>query len=57
MAQPEPPAPDRFLSDRLHRVGEPTDRASSDAYATEFGWLAGEALCLATGSTEPIQYP
>lgn len=57
MAQPEPPAPDRFLSDRLHRVGEPTDRASSDAYATEFGWLAGEALCLATGSAEPIQYP
>ena len=47
MTEPEPPALDRFLSYRLHQVGKLTDRASSDAYATEFGLPVGEARCLA----------
>lgn len=47
MAAPEVPALDRFLSYRLHQVGKLTDRASSDAYASEFGLPVGEARCLA----------
>jgi DNA-binding MarR family transcriptional regulator len=47
MAAPEPPALDRFLSYRLHQVAKLTDRASSDAYAAEFGLPVGEARCLA----------
>jgi DNA-binding MarR family transcriptional regulator len=47
MAAAEPPALDRFLSYRLHQVGKLTDRASSDAYASEFGLPVGEARCLA----------
>ena len=43
----DPPALDRFLSYRLHQVGKLTDRASSDAYAAEFGLPVGEARCLA----------
>ncbi len=43
----ETPALDRFLSYRLHQVGKLTDRASSDAYAAEFGLPVGEARCLA----------
>ncbi len=41
------PALDRFLSYRLHQVGKLTDRASGDAYASEFGLPVGEARCLA----------
>lgn len=47
MTAADPPALDRFLSYRLHLVGKLTDRASSDAYASEFGLPAGEARCLA----------
>lgn len=47
MTAADPPALDRFLSDRLHQVGKLTDRASSDAYASEFGLPVGEARCLA----------
>ena len=47
MAAPEPRGLDRFLSYRLHQVGKLTDRASSDAYASEFGLPVGEARCLA----------
>jgi DNA-binding MarR family transcriptional regulator len=47
MASADPPALDRFLSYRLHQVGKLTDRASSDAYASEFGLPVGEARCLA----------
>jgi DNA-binding MarR family transcriptional regulator len=47
MAEAEAPALDRFLSYRLHRVAKLTDRASSDAYASEFGLPVGEARCLA----------
>ena len=47
MTAPEVPALDRFLSYRLHQVGKLTDRASSDAYASEFGLPVGEARCLA----------
>lgn len=47
MAAPEPPVLARFLSDRLHQVGKLTDRASSDAYASEFGLPVGQARCLA----------
>ena len=41
------PALDRFLSYRLHQVSKLTDRATSDAYAAEFGLPVGEARCLA----------
>ena len=47
MAAADPPALDRFLSYRLHQVAKLTDRASSDAYASEFGLPVGEARCLA----------
>jgi DNA-binding MarR family transcriptional regulator len=47
VAAPETPALDRFLSYRLHLAGKITDRASSDAYAQEFGLPVGEARCLA----------
>lgn len=49
------PALDRFLSYRLHLVGKLTDRASSDAYAGQFGLPVGEARCLAAlGQFEPV---
>ena len=42
------PAPlDEFLTYRLHQVNKLTDKASSDAYAQEFGLPVGEARCLA----------
>jgi DNA-binding MarR family transcriptional regulator len=47
MTATDPPPLDRFLSYRLHQVGKLTDRASSDAYASEFGLPVGEARCLA----------
>ena len=46
---------DAFLSYRLHQVNKVTDRASSDAYAGEFGLPVGEARCLAAiGSFAPL---
>ena len=41
------PTLDRFLSYRLHQAGKLTDRASSQAYAAEFGLPVSEARCLA----------
>jgi DNA-binding MarR family transcriptional regulator len=46
---------DAFLSYRLHQVNKLTDRASSDAYAQEFGLPVGEARCLAAiGNFAPL---
>ncbi|MDB5857071.1 MAG: h16 [Ramlibacter sp.] len=46
---------DRFLSYRLHQVNKLTDKASSDAYAQEFGLPVGEARCLAAiGTFAPL---
>lgn len=46
---------DRFLTYRLHQVNKITDRASSDAYAAEFGLPVGEARCLAAiGTFAPL---
>ena len=46
---------DRFLTYRLHSVNKLTDKASSDAYAQEFGLPAGEARCLAAiGNFAPL---
>jgi DNA-binding MarR family transcriptional regulator len=46
---------DQFLSYRLHQVNKLTDKASSDAYAEEFGLPAGEARCLAAiGNFAPL---
>lgn len=49
------PALDRFLTYRLHQVNKLTDRASSLAYAQEFGLPVGEARCLAAiGNFAPL---
>lgn len=46
---------DAFLTWRLHRVAKLTDKASTDAYAQEFGLPVGEARCLAAiGSFAPL---
>jgi DNA-binding MarR family transcriptional regulator len=46
---------DQFLTYRLHQVNKFTDRASSDAYAGEFGLPVGEARCLAAiGNFAPL---
>lgn len=46
---------DRFLTYRLHQVNKLTDRASSEAYAQEFGLPVGEARCLAAiGNFAPL---
>jgi len=46
---------DQFLTYRLHQVNKITDRASSDAYAAEFGLPVGEARCLAAiGDFAPL---
>jgi DNA-binding MarR family transcriptional regulator len=46
---------DQFLTYRLHQVNKITDRASSDAYAQEFGLPVGEARCLAAiGNFAPL---
>jgi len=46
---------DQFLTYRLHQVNKVTDRASSDAYAGEFGLPVGEARCLAAiGNFAPL---
>jgi DNA-binding MarR family transcriptional regulator len=46
---------DRFLTYRLHQVNKLTDRASSLAYAQEFGLAVGEARCLAAiGNFAPL---
>lgn len=46
---------DAFLTYRLHQVNKITDRASSDAYAQEFGLPVGEARCLAAiGNFAPL---
>lgn len=47
VSKPAAQALDRFLSYRLHQVNKLTDKASSDAYAAEFGLPVGEARCLA----------
>jgi DNA-binding MarR family transcriptional regulator len=53
-ARPDVPL-DRFLTYRLHQVNKLTDRASSDAYAQEFGLPVGEARCLAAiGNFAPL---
>jgi DNA-binding MarR family transcriptional regulator len=56
MAGRRPSVPlDRFLTYRLHQVNKITDRASSDAYAQEFGLPVGEARCLAAiGNFAPV---
>lgn len=55
MATRSPPPLDRFLTYRLHRVNKITDRASSAAYAEEFGLPVGEARCLAAiGNFAPL---
>ena len=49
------PPLDQFLTYRLHQVNKVTDRASSDAYAQEFGLPVGEARCLAAiGNFAPL---
>jgi DNA-binding MarR family transcriptional regulator len=49
------PALDRFLTYRLHQLHKITDRASSQAYAQEFGLPVGEARCLAAiGNFAPL---
>lgn len=49
------PALDGFLTYRLHQVNKLTDRASSAAYASEFGLPVGEARCLAAiGNFAPL---
>jgi DNA-binding MarR family transcriptional regulator len=46
---------DQFLTYRLHQVNKLTDRASSEAYAQEFGLPVGEARCLAAiGNFAPL---
>jgi DNA-binding MarR family transcriptional regulator len=46
---------DEFLTYRLHQVNKLTDRASSEAYAQEFGLPVGEARCLAAiGNFAPL---
>lgn len=46
---------DGFLTYRLHQVNKITDKASSDAYAQEFGLPVGEARCLAAiGNFAPL---
>lgn len=46
---------DRFLTYRLHQVNKVTDRASTEAYAQEFGLPVGEARCLAAiGNFAPL---
>ena len=46
---------DEFLTYRLHQVNKLTDKASSDAYAEEFGLPVGEARCLAAiGNFAPL---
>jgi DNA-binding MarR family transcriptional regulator len=56
MAARSPSIPlDQFLTYRLHQVNKITDRASSDAYAQEFGLPVGEARCLAAiGNFAPL---
>jgi DNA-binding MarR family transcriptional regulator len=56
MAARRPSIPlDQFLTYRLHQVNKITDRASSDAYAQEFGLPVGEARCLAAiGNFAPL---
>lgn len=49
------PPLDGFLTYRLHQVNKLTDRASSVAYAQEFGLAVGEARCLAAiGNFAPL---
>ena len=46
---------DQFLTYRLHQVNKLTDKASTDAYAQEFGLTVGEARCLAAiGNFAPL---
>jgi DNA-binding MarR family transcriptional regulator len=46
---------EHFLTYRLHSVNKLTDKASSDAYAQQFGLPAGEARCLAAiGNFAPL---
>jgi DNA-binding MarR family transcriptional regulator len=46
---------DRFLTYRLHQVNKLTDKASSEAYALEFGLPVGQARCLAAiGNFAPL---
>lgn len=50
----QPPL-DEFLTWRLHQVNKLTDKASSEAYAQEFGLPVGEARCLAAiGNFAPL---
>lgn len=52
---PRPVPLERFLTYRLHQVNKLTDRASSEAYAQEFGLPVGEARCLAAiGNFAPL---
>lgn len=54
-SKPDPLPLERFLSYRLHQVNKLTDKASSDAYAREFGLPVGEARCLAAiGNFAPL---
>jgi DNA-binding MarR family transcriptional regulator len=56
MAARKPVLPlDQFLTYRLHQVNKLTDKASTDAYAQEFGLSVGEARCLAAiGNFAPL---
>ncbi len=46
---------DQYLTWRLHRINKLSDKASTDAYAADFGLPVGEARCLAAiGSFAPL---